>query len=163
MKRRVEPEHNQHANKKFYGDYFTYHFKSSVSLCGRELERERVRVIEKAFCPGYLAVVTERQYPVLLSRVEEEALYIKVNGVLLKARPFIRADEHCTLHLRVTQQHYLTGREGGDGEGGTGGMGEWEREGGSERQRGREGGEREEEWERGREKGRYSERDNKHQ
>ena len=30
-------------------------------------------------------------------------------------------------------------------------MGEWEREGGSERQRGREGGEREEEWERGRE------------
>lgn len=37
----------------------------------------------------YLAIMTVSQYPVLLCRVEEQAQDVEVNGILLKACPFI--------------------------------------------------------------------------
>lgn len=56
---------------------------------------------------SYLAVVTVRQYPVLLCGMEEQAQYIEVNGMLLKACPFIWTDENSALYLWVAKHHYL--------------------------------------------------------
>lgn len=63
----------------------------------------------------YLAVVTVRQYPVLLRRVEEQAQDVEVNGMLFKGCTFIWADEHSALYLRVAEDHYLEYRERGEG------------------------------------------------
>lgn len=67
------------------------------------------------FGRSYLAVVTVRQYPVLLRRVEEQAQDMEANGMLLKACPFIWADENSALYLWVAKYHYLKYREQGEG------------------------------------------------
>lgn len=51
--------------------------------------------------------MTVGQYPVLLCRVEEQAQDVEVNGMLLKARPFIWTDENSALYLWVAKHHYL--------------------------------------------------------
>lgn len=55
----------------------------------------------------YLTVMTVSQNPVLLRRVEEQAEDIEVNGMFLKACPFIWADENSALYLWVAKHHYL--------------------------------------------------------
>lgn len=51
--------------------------------------------------------MTVSQNPILLCGVEEEAEDVEVNGKLLKACPFIRADENSALYLWVTKHQYL--------------------------------------------------------
>lgn len=61
--------------------------------------------------------MTVRQYPVLLRRVEEQAQDIEVNGMLLKACPFIWTDENSALYLWVAKHHYLKYRGPDEGYG----------------------------------------------
>lgn len=55
--------------------------------------------------------MTVSQYPVLICGVEEEAQDVEVNGILLKASPFIWTDENSALYLWVAKHHYLKYRE----------------------------------------------------
>lgn len=46
--------------------------------------------------------------------MEEQAQDVEANGMLLEARPFIRADEEGALDLRVAQYHDLKYRRGSE-------------------------------------------------
>jgi len=56
---------------------------------------------------AHLLIQTVGQDPLLLLGVEEQALDIEVQTVLLVGSPFIRADEDATLNLWITKQHDL--------------------------------------------------------
>lgn len=92
----------------------SHHIETTLKNRFRIIEYFRLNVNSLR---SYLAVVTVRQYPVLLCRVEEQAQDMEVNGMLLKACPFIWTDENSALYLWVAKYHYLKYREQGEGYG----------------------------------------------
>lgn len=84
---------------------------SSSSLKGSSSRQYFLQLLAQNHCNfksiAYLLIQTVGQDPLLLLGVEEQALDVEVQTVLLIGSPFIRADEDAALNLWITKKHDL--------------------------------------------------------